>query len=112
MIMNIYQQFRIGKVDIPELPNKTTERFHLCFCFVRRRFSCLEFSLKFKKNDTSVSLAFGEGKAEGFAVDGEFDFFLDGGCCPFIAAVLEIGECDILIVLIGLVFDPDIVESL
>ena len=112
MIMNINQQFRVGKVDIPELPNKSTERFHLCFCFVRLRFSCLQFSLKFKKDDTSVPLAFGEGKAERFAVGGEFDFFLDGGCCLVIAAVLEIGECDILIVLIGLMFDPGIVESL
>ena len=59
-----------------------------------------------------MPLAFSEREAERFAVDGEFDFFLDGGCCLFITAIFEKGEYDILIILIGLVFDPGIVESL
>lgn len=112
MIMNINQQLCISKIDLPQFPYESTKSFHLCFCFERLCFRCLQFSLKFKKNDTSLSLALPQRIAERFTIDGEIDFFLDGEGSFVIAAMFEIGECDILIIFISLVFDPCIAESL
>lgn len=112
MIMNINQQLCISKIDLPQFPYESTKSFHLCFCFERLCFRCLQFSLKFKKNDTSLSLALPQRIAERFTIDCEIDFFLDGEGSFVIAAMFEIGECDILIIFISLVFDPCIAESL